>query len=133
MYFLQIEHHIYLQQPELIDFCKKEGITVTAYSPLGSKGLANLNKMAGVKRDLPDLMDVPLVKEIAKTHNKTPAQVLLRWILDSDIAAIPKSTNPERLKQNIDIFDFKLSDEEMKKMNSLDANIRICDFQFLRG
>lgn len=89
--------------------------------------------MAGVKRDLPDLMDVPLVKEIAKTHNKTPAQVLLRWILDSDIAAIPKSTNPERLKQNIDIFDFKLSDEEMKKMNFLDANIRICDFQFLRG
>lgn len=133
MYFLQIEHHIYLQQPELIDFCKKEGIIVTAYSPLGSKGLANLNKMAGVKRDLPDLMDVPLVKEIAKTHNKTPAQVLLRWILDSDIAAIPKSTNPERLKQNIDIFDFKLSDEEMKKMNFLDANIRICDFQFLRG
>lgn len=133
MYFLQIEHHIYLQQPELIDFCKKEGIAVTAYSPLGSKGLANLNKMAGVKRDLPDLMDVPLVKEIAKTHNKTPAQVLLRWILDSDIAAIPKSTNPERLKQNIDIFDFKLSDEDMKKMNSLDANIRICDFQFLRG
>lgn len=133
MYLLQIEHHIYLQQPELIDFCKKEGITVTAYSPLGSKGLANLNKMAGVKRDLPDLMDVPLVKEIAKIHNKTPAQVLLRWILDSDIAAIPKSTNPERLKQNIDIFDFKLSDEEMKKMNFLDANIRICDFQFLRG
>ncbi|KAI8130796.1 hypothetical protein FF38_12565 [Lucilia cuprina] len=130
---LQIEHHIYLQQPELVDFCKNEGITVTAYSPLGSKGIAQLNKMAGIDRDLPDLMDVPIVKEIAEAHDKTPAQVLLRWIIDSGLSAIPKSTNPERLKQNLDIFDFKLTEEEMEKMKSLDANVRICDFKFFPG
>ncbi|TMW50968.1 hypothetical protein DOY81_003969 [Sarcophaga bullata] len=130
---LQIEHHIYLQQPELVDFCKSEGITVTAYSPLGSKGIATLNKMAGVERELPDLMDVPEVKEIAKAHNKSPAQVLLRWIIDSGLATIPKSTNAKRLKENLDIFDFKLSEEEMEKMKSLDANIRVCDFKFFPG
>ncbi|XP_005186080.1 aldo-keto reductase family 1 member A1 [Musca domestica] len=130
---LQIEHHVYLQQPELIDFCKTEGITVTAYSPLGSKGIANLNKMAGVERELPDLMDIPEVKEIAEAHGKTPAQVLLRWILDSGVAAIPKSTNAKRLKENLDIFDFNLTDEEMEKMKSLDANVRICDFKFFPG
>lgn len=124
---------MYLQQPELIEFCKKEGITVTAYSPLGSKGIATLNKMAGVERELPDLMDIPAVKEIAESHGKTPAQVLLRWILDCGLSAIPKSTNAERLKQNLDIFDFNLTTEEMEKMNALDANIRICDFKFFPG
>lgn len=122
-----------MQQPELIDFCKSEGITVTAYSPLGSKGIASLNKMAGVERELPDLMDVPEVKEIAKAHNKSPAQVLLRWILDCGLATIPKSTNPKRLKENLNIFDFKLSEDEIEKIKSLDANIRVCDFKFFPG
>lgn len=130
---IKVEHHVYLQQPELIDFCKNEGITVTAYSPLGSKGISNLNKMAGIERELPDLMDIPEVKEIAKAHGKTPAQVLLRWIIDCGLSAIPKSTNPERLKQNLDIFDFQLTDEEIEKMKSLDANVRICDFKFFPG
>lgn len=89
--------------------------------------------MAGVERELPDLMDIPEVKEIAEAHGKTPAQVLLRWILDSGVAAIPKSTNAKRLKENLDIFDFNLTDEEMEKMKSLDANVRICDFKFFPG
>ncbi|XP_075148228.1 aldo-keto reductase family 1 member A1-like [Haematobia irritans] len=130
---LQIEHHVYLQQRQLIDFCKKEGIIVTAYSPLGSKGISNLNKSAGVERELPDLMEIPEVKEIAKAHGKTPAQVLLRWIIDSGLSAIPKSTNAERLKQNLNIFDFKLSPVEIERMNALDANIRVCDFKFFPG
>uniref|UniRef100_A0A1I8Q3N3 NADP-dependent oxidoreductase domain-containing protein n=1 Tax=Stomoxys calcitrans TaxID=35570 RepID=A0A1I8Q3N3_STOCA len=130
---LQIEHHVYLQQPKLIDFCQKEGIIVTAYSPLGSKGIAELNKMFGIERKLPDLMEIPEVKEIAKAHGKTPAQVLLRWIVERGISAIPKSTNPERLKQNLNIFDFKLSAEEINRMNALDANVRICDFKFFPG
>uniref|UniRef100_D3TRK6 Aldo/keto reductase family protein n=1 Tax=Glossina morsitans morsitans TaxID=37546 RepID=D3TRK6_GLOMM len=130
---LQIEHHIYLQQPNLIKFCETQGITVTAYAPLGSRGVASLNKMVGVERDFPDLMDVPLVKEIAKNYGKTPAQVLIRWILDCGLAPIPKSTNPERLRQNFKVFDFPLTEEEIKKLKSLDANIRICDFKFFPG
>uniref|UniRef100_A0A1A9WDK8 NADP-dependent oxidoreductase domain-containing protein n=1 Tax=Glossina brevipalpis TaxID=37001 RepID=A0A1A9WDK8_9MUSC len=130
---LQIEHHIYLQQPDLIKFCENEGIKVTAYAPLGSRGVADLNKKVGVERDLPDLMDVPLVKQIAKNYNKTPAQILLRWILDCGLAAIPKSTNPGRLRENFNVFDFTLTDEEIKKLKSLDVNIRICDFKFFPG
>lgn len=130
---LQIEHHVYLQQKELIDFCKEKGITVTAYAPLGSRGIANINKAAGVNRELPDLMDIELVKQIAADHGKTPAQVLLRWIIERGLSAIPKSTNPERLKQNLDVFDFSLSEEEVEKMNALDANIRVCDFAFFKG
>ncbi|XP_055909029.1 aldose reductase-related protein 2 [Eupeodes corollae] len=130
---LQIEHHVYLQQKDLIEFCKSNGITVTAYAPLGSKGIANINKAAGVDRELPDLMDIEEVKDIASAHDKTPAQVLLRWIIERGISAIPKSTNPGRLRQNLDIFDFSLSEEELDKLNALDSNIRVCDFSFFKG
>ncbi|KAH8414393.1 hypothetical protein KR215_004901 [Drosophila sulfurigaster] len=129
----QIEHHVYLQQRDLVDFCKAQGIVVTAYSPLGSKGIAKYNAVVGLVRDLPDLMDIPDVKQIAAAHGKTPAQVLLRWIIDRDIVVIPKSTNPERLKQNLDVFDFKLTAEESAKLSTLDQNFRVCDFSLLRG
>jgi len=129
----QIEHHVYLQQRDLVDFCQSEKVTVTAYSPLGSKGIAKFNAGAGIVRDLPDLMDIPEVKEIAAAHGKSPAQVLLRWIIDTGVAAIPKSTNPDRLKQNLDVFDFELTAEEVAKLSSLDKNIRVCDFAFFHG
>lgn len=130
---LQIEHHVYLQQKDLIEFCKAKGITVTAYAPLGSKGIATLNKAAGLERELPDLMDIEEVKNIAAAHGKTPAQILLRWIIERGLSAIPKSTNPQRLKQNLDIFDFSLTPAEVERMNALDANIRVCDFSFFKG
>ncbi|XP_030371013.1 aldo-keto reductase family 1 member A1 [Scaptodrosophila lebanonensis] len=129
----QVEHHVYLQQRDLIDYCKAEKVTVTAYSPLGSKGIAKLNASVGLVRELPDLLDIEEVKQISAGHGKTPAQVLLRWIIDCGVAAIPKSTNPNRLKQNLDIFDFELSPEEVAKLCALDQNLRICDFSFFRG
>lgn len=129
----QIEHHVYLQQRDLVDFCQAENVVVTAYSPLGSRGIASFNAGAGIVRDLPDLIEVPEVKEIAAKHGKTPAQVLLRWIVDTGVVAIPKSTNPERLKQNLDIFDFQLTPEEVTKLSALDKNIRVCDFAFFHG
>ncbi|EDV90673.1 1,5-anhydro-D-fructose reductase [Drosophila grimshawi] len=129
----QIEHHVYLQQRDLVDYCKAENVAITAYSPLGSKGIAKFNEAAGLVRELPDLMDIEEVKEIATAHGKTPAQVLLRWIIDNDLVAIPKSTNAVRLKQNLDVFDFELSAEEVEKLSAMDKNIRICDFSFFRG
>ncbi|CAD6992590.1 unnamed protein product [Ceratitis capitata] len=130
---LQIEYHIYLQQPHLIEYCKSANIAVTAYSPLGSKGVSGLNKMAGVERELPDLLDVPVVKEIAQKYNKSEAQVLLRWIVQKGIAVIPKSTNAKRMRENKDIFDFKLDVDEVEQLNSLDANVRVVNFSFFRG
>ncbi|KAJ8922409.1 hypothetical protein NQ315_004355 [Exocentrus adspersus] len=122
---LQIEHHAYLQQKDLVQFCKENKIVVTAYSPLGSPGLSKLGTQT------PDLMGHEGVKEIAEKYNKTSAQILLRHIIQKGIVAIPKSTNPERLKQNIDIFDFKISDEDMKTLNDLDRNLRILNFKSL--
>uniref|UniRef100_T1GQ73 NADP-dependent oxidoreductase domain-containing protein n=1 Tax=Megaselia scalaris TaxID=36166 RepID=T1GQ73_MEGSC len=84
-------------------------------------------------RELPDLLINPEVIKIGEAHKKTSAQVLLRWIIQRGISTIPKSTNPERLKQNLNIFDFKLSDEEMKTLASLNAGIRVCDFAFFKG
>ncbi|XP_046613821.1 aldo-keto reductase family 1 member A1 [Neodiprion virginianus] len=129
---LQIELHVYFQQKELVDFCKKNGITVTAYSPLGSKGLV---KLMGKVDSLPDLLSNPVVVKIGERRKKTPAQILLRYTLQRGIAAIPKSTNPDRLRKNIDLFDWALAPEDMNELNALDqgASARVCDFGFFKG
>lgn len=82
---------------------------------------------------MPDILGNPAVTEIAKNHEKTPAQILLRHIIQKGIAAIPKSTNPERLRLNLDVFSFKLNDVEMQKMDNLNADIRILDFGAFNG
>lgn len=130
---LQIELHAYFQQNELVDFCKKNEMVVTAYSPLGSPGLAKFFAQFGKKIDLPDILGNPVVTKIAQKHGKSEAQVLLRHIIQRGIAAIPKSTNPERLRQNLNIFDFELDDVDMKDLNGLDAGIRILDFSAFEG
>lgn len=73
------------------------------------------------------------VVEIADRLGKTPAQILLKWILERGVAAIPKSTNPTRLRQNLDIFDFSLTDEDVSILNGLEKGIRVCDFGFFKG
>lgn len=71
--------------------------------------------------------------EIANRLGKTPAQVLLKWILERGVAAIPKSTNPTRLRQNLDVFDISLTDNDMTILRGLDKGIRVCDFGFFKG
>lgn len=84
-------------------------------------------------RELPDLLEVPVVKKIARNHNKSEAQVLLRWIVQKGISVIPKSTNTKRMCENKNIFDFKLSAEEIEQLNNLDANVRVVNFSFFPG
>lgn len=105
----QVECHPYLQQKELKEFCRKHGILLEAYSPL----------MNGTK-----VMDDPVIKELAEAHGKTPAQVILRWHIQSDVIVIPKTVTPSRMKENLDVFDFELSDEDMKKISALDRGER---------
>ncbi|KAL3286147.1 hypothetical protein HHI36_000659 [Cryptolaemus montrouzieri] len=130
---LQIELHAYLQQNELVDFCKKDKIIVTAYSPLGSPGLAAFVEKFGQKIKLPDILGNPTVKAIAKKHSKTEAQVLLRFDIQRGIVPIPKSTNPGRLRQNLDVFDFELDENDIKELKSLDAGVRILNFGLFKG
>lgn len=119
-----------------MEFCKANDILITAYSPLGSRGIDKLLKESGSDMQVPDLLENPVVNKIAQRLTKSPAQVLLRYYIEMGISAIPKSTNAARLEANITIFDFELSDEDKEKLLKLDAGIRLCDFKnfsFFKG
>lgn len=112
----QIEIHPYNSQEELVNYCHKKDIHVTAYSPLGSSG-ENKNKPISDK----------VVLGLAKAHGKTAAQILIKWSFQRGIAVIPKSTNLNRIAENINVFDFELSDSEIDKLNRLNKNYRFVD------
>lgn len=101
----QIEFHpyIYEEQKPILEFCKKHGIVVQAYSPL-SRGLG---------------LDNITVNDIAQRLNRTPAQVVLRWAIQHGTVPIPKSAHPERIKENFRIFDFVLSADDMNMLDAL--------------
>ncbi|MBY7142662.1 aldo/keto reductase [Virgibacillus sp. NKC19-3] len=105
----QVECHPYLQQKELKQFCIDHDIQLEAYSPL----------MNGT-----NVMQNDVIQQIAATHGKTPAQVILRWHLQSDVVVIPKTVTPSRMKENADIFDFELTDADMNQIAMLDRNER---------
>ncbi|KAF2902772.1 hypothetical protein ILUMI_03417 [Ignelater luminosus] len=118
----QIECHPYLNQRKLQEFCSRRDIKITAYSPLGSPA------RPWQKPGDPDVLNDAQIKTMAEKHNKTPAQILLRYQIQLGNATIPKSSNKERLIQNINIFDFELSPDDMKFINSFDCNGRICPY-----
>ncbi|XP_050510197.1 1,5-anhydro-D-fructose reductase-like isoform X3 [Diabrotica virgifera virgifera] len=132
----QVELHVFLQQPELVQFCQKNGISVTACSPLGSPGMNTFLKKLGIKeKTLVKVLDNPVILDIAKKHNKKSAQVALRFLLQQNIVVIPKSVNPERLKSNFDIFNFYLDDEDMTRLRGLEVgeDARMGDWKILPG
>jgi diketogulonate reductase-like aldo/keto reductase len=106
----QIELHPRLTQVELREYCASKGIAVESWSPLMHGG--------EVLRD-------PVILGLAEKHSKTPAQVILRWHIQHDLIAIPKTVTPERIRENIQIFDFELSTEDMLVIDGLNQNKRI--------
>ena len=119
---LQIEHHPYLVQQDLLDLCKSRGIAVTAYSSFGPSSFLELNMQRA--HDTPLLLEHDVINSVAKAHNKTAAQVLLRWATQRGVAVIPKSNNQSRLAQNLDVCSFDLSKEEVEKISALDKDLR---------
>ena len=105
----QIEYHPFLGQPELLDFCKANKIQVEAWSPL----------MQG------QIVNVPIVQQLAKKYNKTPAQIALRWNLQHHVVTIPKSSRPSRIEENAQLFDFALSQEDMSQLDELNQGKRV--------
>ncbi|WP_175717266.1 aldo/keto reductase [Burkholderia anthina] len=100
----QCEYHPYLDQRKVLAACAKHGITFVAHTPLGSGRLL---------RD-------PLITDIAARYGKAVSQILLRWLIQQPgVAALPKSSNPQRIAQNIDVFDFALSDADMRAISGL--------------
>ena len=115
----QVECHPHLNQERLVTFCKERDITITAYSPLGSPD------RPWAKPDDPKLLDDPKIKEIADQYKKSPAQIVLRWQTQRGIIVIPKSVTPSRIEENGALFDFSLTEAEMKHINGFDCNGRV--------
>lgn len=120
---LQVEMHPYLTQRKLLRFCQEENITVTAFSPFGASSYVPLN-MAGANESV---LDDPEVIAIAGDLGKTPGQIVLRWAIQRGTVTIPKTQTVSHLKDNIELFDFELSDAEMTRIDRLDRNRRFND------
>jgi diketogulonate reductase-like aldo/keto reductase len=116
----QVELHPFFTQPSLREFHAKHGIATEAWSPLG-----------GIQRYRPADPDAvlnalkhPAVTSIAAKHGKTPAQAVLRWHVEHGVVAIPKSVKPHRIAENIDVFDFELTADEVAAIDALDTGVR---------
>jgi diketogulonate reductase-like aldo/keto reductase len=105
----QVEFHPFLYQKELLQYCKENSITLQAHSPLAD-GKSNENEK---------------VSNIAKKYNKSNSQIMIRWGIQHEAIPIPKSVHKERIEENINVFDFKLTDEEMETLNSLNINLHV--------
>lgn len=113
----QIEVNPQLNQKKLIEFCRKNDITVVGYCPLG--------RPTG---HMSFLGDERLIK-IAKKYNKSPAQITLKYLLSLGISVIPKSANKNRIIENISIFDFELKPEDIAILDGFNTNYRVCGFE----
>ena len=107
---VQNEIHPYYQDTEVINHLHNLGIVVEAWYPLGGRGYQR------------ELLNDPTLSEIARRHKKSVAQVILRWDLQRGVVVIPGSSNVDHIKENISIFDFSLTDSEMKTIASLNRN-----------
>ncbi len=105
----QVEFHPWFLQTELFAYMKQKGIALEAWGPLGQGAL----------------LDNEILLEIAKKYNKTVAQVIIRWDIQKNVITIPKSSKEDRIASNADVFDFKLSDQDCKTIESLNKNHRI--------
>lgn len=120
---LQVESHPYLTQETLMRFCREQDIAVTAFSPLGALSYLEL-EMADASESV---LVQSAVVAIADRVGKTPAQVILRWGVQRGNAIIPKTSKVERLKENADLFDFELSDDDMLQISALNRHQRFND------
>lgn len=105
---VQNEIHPYYQEQDVVPFIQEKGIVVQCWYPLGGRGYTA------------DLLGNETIQAIAKAHGVSAAQVILRWDLQRSIVAIPGSSNPEHIRENLDLFGFELSDEEMEQIAALD-------------
>ncbi|KHJ86771.1 oxidoreductase, aldo/keto reductase family protein [Oesophagostomum dentatum] len=128
---LQVECHLYWPQTELLQLCRKLNMTLTANSPLGSRGREGYN--LNVKGPQGDPLTDPLVNELSVKYKKTEAQILLRFLIQQGIVVIPKSIHPDRVKENMAVFDFSLNPDDMNRLFSVKTRVRLLRWDFAIG
>jgi D-xylose reductase len=119
---LQIEHHPYLVQGELLKLAANEGIAVTAYSSFGPASFREFNMAHATA--LKPLMEDDLITSLASKYSKTPSQILLRWATQRGLAVIPKTSRQEIMAQNLDCVAFDLDKDDLEKISAMDKGIR---------
>ncbi|KAK2180482.1 hypothetical protein NP493_441g02022 [Ridgeia piscesae] len=122
---LQVEIHPYMSQEKLVKFCHDRDIVITAYAPLGSSDIV------GASPEFTNLLGEPVLKTLGTKYGKSPAQIVLRWLLQRNIVVIPKSVTPSWIKENIQIFDFQLTTDDMETVSGLNKNHRLLGRYFL--
>ena len=128
---LQVELHPYLSQPNLLRFCREHNIQVCAYSPLGGSAYVQHDLASKEKLSNANLLQDPIILDIAKELNKTPRQIVLKWGLQRGTGVIFKSCQLKHIEENIDVADsqggFQLSDGHMKRIDGQNRNLRFND------
>jgi diketogulonate reductase-like aldo/keto reductase len=107
----QLEFHPYLQRPDLVDYCRETDTAVEAAAPLART----------------EVLDDPVVREIANAYDRSPAQVVLRWAVEQDVVVLPKSSSPDRVRENFGIFDWSLDDTDRERLDALDRDDPVYD------
>lgn len=107
----QIEFHPYLQRPDLVDYCRETDTVIEAAAPL-ARG---------------ELFDDETVTELAETYDKSPAQIVLKWEVERGVVALPKSSSPEHVRQNLALFDWELDDADLEKLDTIDQDFPVYD------
>jgi len=120
---LQIELHPFLTQETLLRYCRQEQIAVTGFSPFGAEAYYSI----GMAQPDESILKTAEVQSVAAECQRTPGQVLLRWGIQRGTAVIPKTESPERLVENLAIFDFELSEGQMQSISSLNRHRRFND------
>jgi diketogulonate reductase-like aldo/keto reductase len=131
----QVEFHPYLYQRELLEFCVARGIVIEAYSPLTQGERLSDRKLLAVAKKYPRaspsparrMMKIPFMSDASRGDGtRSTAQILIRWAIQHDLVVIPKSANPSRIRENAEVFDFEITDEDMRTLDRFNENLRTC-------
>lgn len=124
----QVELHPWLARKDIVDWCKQRGVVLEAYSPLvrsSSKSIIQVLRTRisfgaepSANLSFPEGMDDPLLGPLAKKHNKTPAQILIRWGLQQGFVVLPKSVTKSRIEENTNVYDFELDKQDLETLNT---------------
>lgn len=127
-FWIVLEHHPYLVQQTLLDFCRDQGVLVTGYSSFGPQSFLELPDSFPTRAgETPTLFEVDLIKKLSAKYKKTAGQILLRWATQRGLCVIPKSSKEKRMLENLNVTNFHMEEHELQQIAQLDKGLRFND------